>query len=744
MRLLLNIITTFSIVYSYSGYAFGSDPDTTVTVLEEMTVLGQKSSNDLHQIPEVVGTQIYASKKSSLVVMENVRGNLVSNTMRQVGAKIPGLMIWENESSGIQINIASRGLSPNRSWEFNIRQNGFDIAADPYGYPEAYYNPQLQSVQRIELVRGHGSIQYGPQIGGMVNYILKDGQHFAGTVGSEVIQTIGSYGLRNTYAAIGGSNKKSNFYAFADVRQGNGWRTNNRFDSKTFHFSGHHRITPKLRIGTEITRWTSLSQQPGGLTDVQFASEPRQSLRSRNWFGLDWLTTGLTVDYSIDAVSKLSLKAFHIRAGRNSIGFMPAEGVLKADERTATTGDFATRSIDIDRYRNFGLELRNITHFKALRTSTILSSGLRIFHGNTFRYRNGTGSSGIGADFQRLPSNRWVSDIDYSSANAALFTEALMAFGPRLLVIPGLRYEKLVAQAGGYSGVSQGTPIELNPQRRARGVLLWGAGLEFLINSTNRIYLNSTSSYRPVQFADLTTPPTTDVVDPRLKDAQGINSDIGMRGKAWSWLTYDVSLFVLDYRNRVGLLRLQNPNGSYFNLRTNTGRSISAGAEWYVEAQWLNRRKLKAEVFSSGALMDARYKTLEITKVVDNTVMKQTLRSNRVEYAPGILVRTGATFRIEGLSLSLQHSHTGKVYSDASNTTTPVDNGQNGIIPAYSVWDLSMDYAFRKRFTIRSGINNLTDHSYFTRRASGYPGPGILPADGRTFFLTLGWTTGNR
>ena len=67
------------------------------------------------------------------------------------------------------------GLSPNRSWDFNVRQNGYDISADPYGYPEAYYNPQLQAVQRIEIVRGHGALQYGPQFGGMVNYILRNG-----------------------------------------------------------------------------------------------------------------------------------------------------------------------------------------------------------------------------------------------------------------------------------------------------------------------------------------------------------------------------------------------------------------------------------------------------------------------------------------------------------------------------------------------------------------------------------------
>jgi Fe(3+) dicitrate transport protein len=133
--------------------------------LQTVTVVGRNSKSDIHQMPEIVGTSIYAGKKSALIVMDNVNGNVVTNNMRQVMAKIPGIQIWESDGSGIQIGIAARGLSPNRSWEFNVRQNGYDISADPYGYPEAYYNPQLQAVQRIEVLRGQGSLQYGPQYG---------------------------------------------------------------------------------------------------------------------------------------------------------------------------------------------------------------------------------------------------------------------------------------------------------------------------------------------------------------------------------------------------------------------------------------------------------------------------------------------------------------------------------------------------------------------------------------------------
>ena len=132
---------------------------------KDVTVIGQHSRADIHQLPEVVGTSIMAGKKNSLIVMDNINGNVVTNTMRQVMAKVPGVHVWESDGSGIQIGVAARGLSPNRSWEFNTRQNGYDIAADPFGYPEAYYTPQLQAVQRIQVVRGAGRCNMARSLG---------------------------------------------------------------------------------------------------------------------------------------------------------------------------------------------------------------------------------------------------------------------------------------------------------------------------------------------------------------------------------------------------------------------------------------------------------------------------------------------------------------------------------------------------------------------------------------------------
>ncbi len=110
--------------------------------------------------------------------------------------------------------------------------------------------------------------------------------------------------------------------------------------------------------------------------------------------------------------------------------------------------------------------------------------------------------------------------------------------------------------------------------------MLAGVGSEFHLTKGTEIYANISQAYRPIQFANLQAPPTTDVVDPNLKDAKGYNADIGYRGKVKNFLQFDMSSFYLKYNNRVGTL---TPTGATYRLVTNVGNSISKGLESFVE-----------------------------------------------------------------------------------------------------------------------------------------------------------------
>jgi Fe(3+) dicitrate transport protein len=51
----------------------------------------------------------------------------------------------------LQLSIGGRGLDPNRTSNFNTRQNGYDISADVLGYPESYYATPTEALEEIQL-----------------------------------------------------------------------------------------------------------------------------------------------------------------------------------------------------------------------------------------------------------------------------------------------------------------------------------------------------------------------------------------------------------------------------------------------------------------------------------------------------------------------------------------------------------------------------------------------------------------
>ncbi|MBU6159091.1 MAG: TonB-dependent receptor [Bacteroidetes bacterium] len=696
--------------------------------LSEITLVGRNTRADIHFLPEVLGTQINAGKKNSLIVMENVQGNIATNTMRQVMAKVPGIQIWENDPSGIQINIGARGLSPNRSWEFNTRQNGYDISSDPFGYPEAYYTPQLSSVQRIQVVRGAGSLQYGPQFGGLVNFILKDGSDMSKPFQFETEQTAGSFGMFNTYNAIGGNANKSHYYAFWDRRNGDGSRPNSRYGVNTGYGSFHYNISNRLKAGVEVTHFDYLSHQPGGLTDAQFKQNHLQSVRSRNWFQVKWDMLALNLDYTIHEKSRINLKVFGMKGERNSIGFMQAPFIQ--DSINATTLQYNPRRVDMDRYNNAGAEIRYVNEYKIGNIKNTLATGVRFFTGATERLQNGRGDTG--SSFNLNTYAPYVNDLDFITRNTAVFAENIIHVGKKFILIPGIRYENIINTAAGILNTKPASK-----ESRTRQFFLLGVGAEYHIGQTE-LYANYSKAYRPVLFSDLTALSAIDI-DPNLKDASGYNLDLGWRGSVKNWLFFDVSGYLLQYNNRIGIIATNSTN----SFRTNVGNSASKGIEMLIEFSPIkafskSNKYGNITLFTSMALMQTRYQDFIRVVKDGNQLIETSLRGNRVENAPDHIIRSGITYTNKKITATIQHNLVDKVFSEATNMVAPTSDGFNGQIPAYQVMDISATYKINANFFLRGGINNLLDEKYFTRRASGYPGPGLMTAEPRNFFLTLG------
>ncbi|HNK90135.1 MAG TPA: TonB-dependent receptor plug domain-containing protein, partial [Chitinophagales bacterium] len=321
------------------------------TVIDEVTIEAERYKEI--RLKSIEGTIIYEGKKTEIIDLSKLQANTATNNGRQVFGCIAGVNVWENDAAGMQLGIGARGLNPNRSAEFNIRQNGYYITADAIGYPDAYFTPPIEALDRIEVVRGAASLQFGTQFGGLVNFrthhpIDKKFQFTSQT-------TAGSFGTVSVFNAIEGTSKNLTYYAYYQYKRTKGWRPNSNLNAHTGFIQLGYQINPKLKISLEFTHQNYLMQQPGGLTDNQYKQDAQQSTRTRNWFSIDWNMPSANIEYSPKSNLKWNTVLFGLIGSRNALGFL---------SYTNRADDFRERDLIKDKYKNFGIESRVLYQYK--------------------------------------------------------------------------------------------------------------------------------------------------------------------------------------------------------------------------------------------------------------------------------------------------------------------------------------------------------------------------------------------
>ena len=715
-----------------------------IRTLHLINIESQKNTFSLIPLQNGTLNALFDGKKTQVIHLGQSNANLSTNNVRQVMAKIPGLHIWENDGSGLQIGVATRGLSPNRSWELNVRQDGADVSADPFGYPEAYYNPPLDAVQQIQFIRGSASLQFGPQFGGVLNYAIKE-PDTTRKIGVELKNTIGSYGMISSYTGLGGKVGKTEYYTFYNYRRADGWRENSKYLVHNAYAMVRHRFSKKFSVATSHSLLYSEAQQAGGLSDAQYGRNHQASSRSRNWFSIPWYVPSLELMYRPSASSSLQLKAFALVGERNSIG--TTRSIQFADSASTVSGALSNRQIDRDRYENAGAELRYLQQWKTGAQVHTLAAGLRYFSGYTSRRGSGRGDQGseFNLDLQPDPAHA-ATDPPFFGRNLNLNTQNFAAFAEQSFqlgkwrLIPGVRYEIIQNRIAGRLSYGSKGEVLLNEDQRNRGFLLAGAAIQGDILPGIQVYGNCSQAYRAVTFSELTPPATTDVVDPDLKDSRGYTADAGLRGKLGNCLRFDAGLFYINYQNRVGTLPLKDDAGLIYQFRTNVGSTVSQGIELYLESDPLQAAlpSLNAgtRIYASMSFIDARYGDFTVSSVKNNVIEEKNLKGNRVEYAPRYIHRFGTQLWYKNFTLDAQYSMTGKFFTDAANTEAPNATATIGLLEGYKTLDLSLGYEPYRFLRISAGVNNALNEKYATRRAGGYPGPGILPGDGRNYYLS--------
>mgnify|MGYP001942740307 CR=1 FL=1 len=679
-------------------------------------------------IPPIISkTQIHYGK-SEFIPLKNLSGAKSTGNARELFAKVPGLNIWESDGAGIQVGVGGRGLSPNRTANFNTRQNGYDISADALGYPESYYTPPVEALKEIQITRGSASLQFGTQFGGLLNFILKEPTSDA-LLDITSRTTGGSYGYKATFNRISGSSKRLYYQAYHQYKNGDGYRPNGGFTQHQAFLQLGYKITENIDWRVEYTKMNYLTQQSGGLTDNQFNTEARSSVRERNWFAVDWNLFATHFDYEINKNNHFNLRAFGMESTRESLGFLGK--INQADD-----GGF--RQLIRGQFNNLGAEARLMHKYGVSRGEKryngALLFGARYYQGKTVS-QQGLASAGIDADFTfNRPDDIDMSNFSFPSQNVAAFIDHVILID-KWAINTGLRYEYIKSASEGYYYQYNIQPLNNDTigiykvedaRTTPRSVLLGGVGASYALKNGAKVYGNVSQNYRAINFNDIRINNPNVVIDTNIRDEYGATFEIGYKGLIENYFFIDAGMFYIFYGDKIGLA----PKGLK-RERTNIGNARNLGLEAVVEydiLKALNRKNKKAlRLFANVAYIDARYVSSKEPSIVNN----------RVEYVAPLIVRSGVKFKTEKLSLQFQGSYTDDQYSDATNSVNPSGDALVGLVPAYLVFDFSAKYEFNNFIQLEGGVNNFTDKQYFTRRATAYPGPGIIPSIGRSFYLTL-------
>lgn len=666
----------------------------TTTRLPEVVVTGQETPVK----PDVDQAKIYEAKKTTVVELDE-QVPLIENNYRRAFARIPGLLVSEMAIPS-HLNINYRGIGDPHESEFLLTlKDGIPIGSDLFGYPTTYYTPPLQTIERVEFIRGGSSLLYGPQPGPKLNFITaQPPRDRAFTASTE--HSIGSDGLYSTFNQFGGALGQFGYLGSFHHRQADGFRDNADFNV----YNGELKVTLH---STEQSRWTfgfygyeSESGEAGRLTLAQYLADREQTTTPIDRIWVSRYVPSLSIEHDLSEDTLLVVK-----------------GWAGYQDRFSRRQNGAGTLTDLDRQEFYflGTDARVSHSWGAWGEEHALTAGFTLYGADSprSRERNPGVSTAMDGPLQF--------DLDRQTLYGAVFAENRFKFGA-LSVIPAVRFE--LTRLSVEENLNTGKNLE--DETFSRGVPLVGLGLAYDVGANHEAYGNVSQGYRPPKYDDLVNPtrgPVGQGGTPTESDVW--NYELGVRGTPTSWLFYDTSLFFVDWD---GFVETQTIGAD--EIRSNSGRAQYYGWEASTELDLVG---LYDSV--SGSDYTDRWGSFSLfgnVSLLDAEFVSGARDGNEPSYAPGYAFKTGAVYRWQDRA---QISLTGVWIDDHfwqdSNTAGGVGTAE---IAAYSVWDLAVEAKlFRDNISVFGGINNVFDEDYYSR----IRGDGIEVTPDRTYYAGL-------
>lgn len=652
-------------------------------------------------LPDVQGAKINAGKKTTVLDFDALP-RINGHNYRQALTEAPGLVLSEETTP--LLSIGYRGLNPGRVQYMQVLADGIPLHADQFGYPEAYYTPPLDTVDRLEFTRGGAALMYGPQPGGALNYVThrpRTDRAFAG----ESLHTAGSDHAYSTFNYIDGTVGRVGYYGYFHHRETDGFRSANG-DVRLNAYTGRLALdaTTASRWLITVENFTEAHGEPGGLTfatgpgRANYNTERNTASRRFDRFALERRAASLIWERDL-ANGTFSGRAWAIDYTRtskrqNGGGF----GVLPAGT------DATTNTQERQQFTTYGAEGRLRLDWGAA-DRHVFTAGGQVF--STVSPR--TDSRGRSAD---ADNGDVLTRSRRESFYTPVFIENLFRFGA-LSVTPGVRLELVrqkVTETFNLAKQTAGTPLGRTSDRQR--VPLLGLASAYPLAPKTQAYANVSESYRPIVFTQAVPTGGTALIPADLAESRASNYELGLRSQPAPGLVFEASVFWLDFAHQIGTVSLPGGRSTVGNVGRSVHRGAEASVKYNLLARWRRAAGQELNAYANVMLLRARFE-------------RGPLAGRTPQLAPDHVVRAGLVYsRGDALKLGLLGTVVARSYGDDNNSAERV-------LPAHTVCDLTAEYKVTgTRVRLVGGINNLFDADYYSRVTNA----GIDPAPRRNFY----------
>lgn len=617
--------------------------------------------------------------------------------------KTPGIHGIETDGYGFYPRITIRGIGSDMSKKVLLLEDGAPIALGPYTDPAAYYHPPVERMERIEVLKGSGSIAHGPSnIGGVINYITKQPRD-----GGNIVMSAGNFGYKSLLAEYGIVEDDYSFSVSALNKSGDGWRGMG-FDATDVVVKGALKLNDNNTLGVKLTHYEHEAEHTYlGLSQKEYEEDFTQNRAKNDKMIVERNSVDVTHQYLSDSGFSLKTLAYYNQSTR--------DWWRQNNSFNNTTGNYDMSADTDGRLRNFevmGVDSRALFAFDTLGIDHEVEMGVKL-HTETMNNNRlrATDQYNYTIDTSLNDGNylNGVREDDVRKANAiTLFAQDAMAVTQNTIITPGVRVERYeqTRDINLWNGDATPTSTKTNNTEFVPGL-----GVTHKFAKEANLFAGVHKGFAPPRVADAISGNGEAV---ELEAERSTNYEIGLRG-AFKNARYEATYFRLDFQNQI--IQQSESIGAGGAGQTNGGSTLNQGVELSGEY-----------ALSQKTSLSANYTYLATAKFTGSRfdgASGANISGNRLTYAPEHLLNIMANYTTTLWGTGLTYSYVSEQYSDVINSTTGSADGKGGIIPSYNLWDVNAWYVVNKNAKLNLAIKNLTDEKYIASRAPGGINPGM-------------------